>query len=360
MLTYKEEYKKYLNILKENPKKNNSLSLFIQKDYTKEISSLVNSLKNNEDAFNDLDKNVISMEQKSRILSENVSVINDTLNILYNELLPKITEYDQSYNDYIEGKKVYKELNNDASVIEKLDAITSRNLNRKKKVIELTNEIDEILNKIKNKENDIKTFDFNKAAISNAANDSDTVSSIENSNTVIWNTLGENYRVANTKISIEEYQKLVKQNGVYQDSNSSIYGDSCLAFAYIHASNLASGNTTDRAKDSLSYVHAGEFKDFRSTNKDEVLSKIYDEVNEGNPVVLQVNGNSKGTVRHFVTVVGYKDSVKNKKDIKESDLLILDSWDGNVERMDTNVSRFMTTGEQTHNNYSGYWLRVLK
>lgn len=359
MLGYKEEYKKYLNILKDNPK-NNNLSSLVQNDYTKEISSLVKNLKDNEEAFNNLDKTIPTMEFKSKILRENVGILNDTINILYNELLPKIMEYDQSYNDYLEGKKIYKELNDKATVIEKLEEITSRNLERKKKIIELTDEIDKIISKLKNKENDIKLFESSTVVKSIAEDNYNSSLDTENSNTIIWNTLGENYRVANTKISIEEYQKLVKQNGVYQDSNSSIYGDSCLAFAYIHASNLASGNTTDRAKDSLSYVHAGEFTDFRSTNKDEVLSKIYDEVNEGNPVVLQVNGNSQGSVRHFVTVVGYKDSVKSKSDIKESDLLILDSWDGNVERMDTNVSRFMTTGEQTHNNYSGYWLRVLK
>ena len=62
---------------------------------------------------------------------------------------------------------------------------------------------------------------------------------------------------------------------------------------------------------------------------------------------------------HYVTVVGVKDGV-NSSNIQESDLLILDSWDCNLERMDTSTSRFMTTGAQTHKSYSGYYLRVLK
>ena len=75
---------------------------------------------------------------------------------------------------------------------------------------------------------------------------------------------------------------------------------------------------------------------------------------------MQVNGNTQGTSRHFVTVVGVKSDVKSAQDVKESDLLILDSWDCNLERMDTDSSRFMTTGSQTHKSYSGYYLRLLK
>jgi hypothetical protein len=80
----------------------------------------------------------------------------------------------------------------------------------------------------------------------------------------------------------------------------------------------------------------------------------------GRPMVLQVNGNKAGTSRHFVTVVGFKEGVTSAKDLKETDLLIIDSWDGKIERMDTETSRFMTSGAQCHKDYSGYRLRVLK
>ena len=94
-------------------------------------------------------------------------------------------------------------------------------------------------------------------------------------------------------------------------------------------------------------------------NKSEALKKIYSEIRNGNPVVLQVNGNTQGTVRHFVTVVGYNNNVKSASELTEKDLLIVDSWDGQLERMDTSTSRFMTTGAQCHKTkYSGYYLRV--
>ena len=86
---------------------------------------------------------------------------------------------------------------------------------------------------------------------------------------------------------------------------------------------------------------------------------VYNQIVEGKPVIMQVNGNSSGTVRHFVTVVGVKSDVK-KDTISESDLLILDSWDGKLESMDTEYSRFMTTGKETNKDYSGYYLRILK
>ena len=90
------------------------------------------------------------------------------------------------------------------------------------------------------------------------------------------------------------------------------------------------------------------------------MSKIYSEIMSGRPVVLQVNGNKAGTSRHFVTVVGFKDGITDPSKLTEKDLLIVDSWDGQIERMDTSTSRFMTTGAQCNKEYSGYRLRVLK
>ena len=99
---------------------------------------------------------------------------------------------------------------------------------------------------------------------------------------------------------------------------------------------------------------------FDRHNKSEMLGKVYEELNKGNPVILQVNGNSEGTCRHFVTVVGYKNTVTSAANLTEKDLLILDSWDGELERMDTDYSRFLTTGAQCGKEYSGYRLQVLK
>ena len=181
-----------------------------------------------------------------------------------------------------------------------------------------------------------------------------------NGNLTNLNILDCNWKVINTGISVESYYNHVQANKICQDSDPSIYGDYCLAFAYIHSSNLKNGSTNDGASAASNYAHAGEFDTYITDSKEELLSKVYDEINKGNPVILQVNGNTQGTARHFVTVVGYKDSVTSANTLTEKDLLILDSWDGRLERMDTSTSRFLTTGASCGKDYSGYRLQVLK
>jgi hypothetical protein len=180
------------------------------------------------------------------------------------------------------------------------------------------------------------------------------------SKTKSYKALGANWKVVDTKYDVSEYAKVVAKNKICQTNDTSKYSDYCLAFSYVHASNLKSGNV-NTAKDAGNYMHAGEFKTYITDNKSTLMSKIYEEVNKGNPVILQVNGNSKGTARHFVTVVGYKDTVTSASSLSEKDLLILDSWDGCLERMDTKTSRFLTTGKQCgKKDYSGYRLQVVK
>ena len=161
-------------------------------------------------------------------------------------------------------------------------------------------------------------------------------------------------------MSLTDYASQVAANKICQTNDTSKYGDYCLAFSYVHASNLKNGNV-DSAEAAGRYAHAGEFYTFVNDDKQVVLNKIYEEINKGNPVILQVNGNSKGTVRHFVTVVGYSEGRTSGNDLLEKELLILDSWDGQIERMDTSSSRFMTTGKSCgKTDYSGYRLQVLK
>ncbi len=165
--------------------------------------------------------------------------------------------------------------------------------------------------------------------------------------------------VAKTAITAEEYESYVLSHGVKQDANTAEWGDSCLAFAGAHAYDLYNGTTTSGGS-AANYAHAGSFEDYMSDNKQEVLAKIYDEIMNGRPMVLQVNGNKAGTSRHFVTVVGFKKGVTSASSLTEEDLLIIDSWDGKLERMDTDTSRFMTSGKDCNKDYSGYRLRVFK
>ncbi len=213
-----------------------------------------------------------------------------------------------------------------------------------------------IVNKVKNASSKLS----NKVTTKVAKKTSNNTTNTNNSNMTSLNMLDCNWKVINSSIDVESYYNHVQANKICQDSDPSIYGDYCLAFAYIHSSNLKNGSTSDGASAASNYAHAGEFDTFITDSKEEMLAKVYDELNKGNPVILQVNGNKQGTCRHFVTVVGYKDSVTSAGSMTEKDLLILDSWDGRLERMDTSTSRFLTTGASCGKDYSGYRLQVLK
>lgn len=171
-----------------------------------------------------------------------------------------------------------------------------------------------------------------------------------------WSDLGDNFNVINTKMSVKDYLSVISSKGICQDVNTEIYGDSCLAFSYIHAYSMFSGNTSAGASDALDYTYAGNFYEFESDNKQEIMNAIYEDVTNDRPVVLQVNGDVEGTSRHYVTVVGFNKEVESAAKLTEEDLLIVDSWDGALENMSCSSSRFMTTGAACGKDYSGYQL----
>ena len=178
-------------------------------------------------------------------------------------------------------------------------------------------------------------------------------------NTVVVDMLDGSWVVTKTASDLKEYASYVSSNKVSQTADTSKYGDSCLSFSYSHAYDMFKGTRTNTAS-AGNYAHAGSFTDFIHDDKQTVLNKIYDEIMKGHPLVLQVNGNKQGTSRHFVTVVGFRNGITSAENLTEKDLLIIDSWDGKVERMDTATSRFMTTGAACGKDYSGYRLQVLK
>ena len=168
------------------------------------------------------------------------------------------------------------------------------------------------------------------------------------------------YDVVQTAVSVNDYLKIVASNKIAQNKDSSIYGGYCLAFSYIHAYSLYSGNTSARAENAKNYLYAGKFKTYIDT-EEKVLAVVYNEVKKGRPIIIQVNGNKQGTSRHFVTVVGVKKGV-TASTIKETDLLIIDSWDGKLETMNGKGSgtRFLTSGADCHKDYSGYRVQYLR
>lgn len=261
--------------------------------------------------------------------------------------------YDNRDFPNIETNSVYVA---DAPLSDEAAAETKKKIRTRKKCIIGTDIVEEFL-KIKRRLDKEKQSEELPAV---PIKSSSTFDFSNNNNVKKWSGFNKDWVVVDTTFAIDKYQSYAYSKGIRQDSNAGRYGDLCLAFSYVHASNLKSGSTGDTAESAFNWDHAGEFKDYFSNSKGDTLSTIYNEVTKGNPVILQVNGNKEGTHRHFVTVVGFKNTVTDASKLKESDLLILDSWDGQLETMDSSSSRFMTTGAQTNKSYSGYYLRICK
>ena len=178
-----------------------------------------------------------------------------------------------------------------------------------------------------------------------------TTSSSQSGRVVDYN----DYYVAEGATSLSDYSNYLRTNGICQNSDTSKYGNKCLGFAYTQAYGYFINDRSLTAENGCHYKYATKFRGVDGT-KEEILTEIYNEIKAGRPVILQVNGNKSGTSRHFVTVVGFKKSVTSASELKETDLLILDSWDGQIETMNGKGSgtRFMTQGTETGNGNYGY------
>ena len=179
--------------------------------------------------------------------------------------------------------------------------------------------------------------------------------------TTTVNVLDDTWVVVNAPVDLITYQRAVYNHRVAQNANTAEWSDKCLGFAFTHAWGFYTGNTNYTGQQGANYAGASHFTSFIDDNKQAVLNAVYEEITAGRPVVLQVNGNTQGTSRHFVAVVGYRQGVSSGSTIAETDLLIIDSWDAKLERMDTEKSRFMTSGAQCHKkDYSGYRMHYIK
>lgn len=167
----------------------------------------------------------------------------------------------------------------------------------------------------------------------------------------------KDYVVVRCKQSVESFAKATL-NKVSQNAGS--YSDLCLSFAYYHAYKLFDGSALSSmsARAASKYQYAAKFKKAENDDMSIIVGLVYDNINNNKPVVMQVNGNKAGTSRHYVTVVGYR-SGKSRSELTGKDLLIIDSYDGKLETMDTSSSRFMMTGHARGSDY-GYQIYMLK
>lgn len=175
-----------------------------------------------------------------------------------------------------------------------------------------------------------------------------------------------NYKEVKNGREIAEYARNQK---FYQGANRSKWGDSCLGFSIVYGTAIKNNDKSliTRNKSQLtenSPVGTNWPKEITNNSKQAVLANVYDQINRGNPCIIQVNGNTQGTSRHYVVVIGYKTSVTSRDTIKETDLLIVDVWDAQVEEVGYKGSgkRFMISGwdtGRTGENGYGYQMYIL-
>ncbi len=201
----------------------------------------------------------------------------------------------------------------------------------------------------------------------------DAVKSKCRGNTVIIN--GMPYVVTENAEGIQQY---VFDHNYYQEKAGEIEGTddwdgACLGFSILYADAIKradEGYLTDYLTDPY---RADEYNGpetqyytyesyYRIDSKDQTLAIIFSELEKGNPVVVQVSGATKrdenGNIiemhRHYVVAVGYKESA-DPSNYKETDLLILDDYDGelcsireeNGEPVIVNGSRILIRGVDT-------------
>jgi len=187
---------------------------------------------------------------------------------------------------------------------------------------------------------------------------STSTTSLANTNGLVYYTFKNknDYLVVNNKISIVDYMKIVTSKHICQDQkNGTVYYDQCLCFAEEHLHALTTGDTHKSSGEVNKSYYSGFVKKYDDNDINKILNIVYSELISNKPIILQVNGNRSGTSRHYVVVIGFKSNVKTSNNLKPSDFLIIDSYDGKVEELhEWGTSRFMTTGAKCKKDYSGY------
>ena len=194
-------------------------------------------------------------------------------------------------------------------------------------------------------------------SISSVDADSTVATTPTSSGVVDAEALGGQFSMVNTRVSVLDYFKNVITNKkVYQTSGP--YGDQCLGFACTHAWGLYTNDENISSSNCKNDCAAtNHFKSYTTNNEADFLSKVYNEVISGKPVVIQVSGNKSRGTRHYVSVVGINKNVKSAADLKTTDLLIIDSYDGKLEKIvpkgDKGLGRYVIKGTDTSNYKNG-------
>ncbi|MBR3003062.1 MAG: hypothetical protein IKF38_05860 [Clostridia bacterium] len=161
--------------------------------------------------------------------------------------------------------------------------------------------------------------------------------------------------------------QIIQDKGFYQASNSAWDSD-CLGFAYVYTHAIYTGdmsnlkNSYHRGNDDVT-GYFGVGSEVQYSNKEKLVKDVFALLKAGKPCILQVVGTSSNgspRSRHYVSVVGYKKGV-TQKNVKDTDLLILDTWDGELEPVvpEYTSGRYILDADVASRNY-GYHYQYYK
>ena len=152
---------------------------------------------------------------------------------------------------------------------------------------------------------------------------------IGNNNVTFLTKFNKEYVIVNTPVSVTKFVSVI--NNTIAQNVDNAYNSSCLAFAQYHCCHLYRGKIDNMTAAAADTDIAGcSTEAHESTNIQDILQIIFDEINKGKPVVIKVNSDSTRSSRHFVTVVGYRRGVYSGQLLKDTDLLTIDPWEGGI------------------------------
>lgn len=168
------------------------------------------------------------------------------------------------------------------------------------------------------------------------------------------------YSVVDTPFGLVDYFNYIQKNRIYQDGSDAT--NACFSVAHFYGKSMLLSKKYSGSLATQVHSGAGDVfyrnKRLNDATQQQALYAIYEELKAGRPVSIDVKRKKPGG-RHVVTVVGLKSHVKSAADLRPEDLLILDTWDGQIERMDTQTSRVMAAGPEVSQGYKGYRVNMV-
>ena len=207
----------------------------------------------------------------------------------------------------------------------------------KRKCEEYQANCDAIVADIKALDGQVNSTEFNMADYSGSnvvTDDTATISgSVEGGKMIKISFRGHEFYVANTRISVLDYEAYLQNNKQYQ--NAGFMDGLCPILSQSYACDMMRGTYTKRDYDA---VMKGQRPSGRMNNGiasedyDEVMQYMYNELTSGRMGTLRVSRKG-GQGTHVVTVVGFDSSVKSYKDLNEDTILVLDCVDGKIQTL---------------------------